>query len=367
MSTSHAYVAVTNDLNQDQRMHRVCSTLQSTGYQVTLIGRRKFNSESLYEQPFAQHRLSMFFQRGVLFYLEYQIRLFFYLLFTIKPSIMYSVDLDTVIPVRLASMLRRSKTIHDAHELFTEVPELLKSPIKRALWMTVGKMTMKGFDHRITVNNSLAKILSDSYGCDFTSIRNLPINREKSTAKLEFQRPYIWYQGVLNEGRGLEEMIGAMSSLPNLDLRLAGEGDRSLSLRVLAEKSKAKDRIHFYGWMNPSDMHAWASNAWLGINLLNDTAGNYYHSLANRTFDYVQAELPALHMDFPEYRTVIQKYEVGVLLTDLSSDHIASAIQNLISDTERYNQFRLECKKAKEELTWESESEKLTEIVKALQ
>ena len=360
MSTSHAYVAVTNDLNQDQRMHRICNTIQNAGYHVTLIGRRKPNSDSLYDQPFAQHRLPMFFQSGVLFYIEYQIRLFFCLLFVSKPAIIYSVDLDTALPVRLASILRRSKTIHDAHELFTEVPELLKSPVKRWIWKTIGKMTMKGFDQRITVNNSLAMILGGTYGCAFAPIRNLPTDKELSTAKLEFQRPYIWYQGVLNQGRGLEEMITAMASLPDLDLRIAGEGDRSLALRHLAEKSKAKDSIHFHGWMRPSDMHSWASDAWLGINLLDDSAGNYYHSLANRTFDYVQAELPALHMDFPEYRAVIEQYGVGDLVADLSSDRIVTTIQNLMADTHRYNQYRIACKKAKEELTWKSESDKLT-------
>ena len=214
-------------------MHRICNTIHSAGYRVTLIGRIKSNSDLLYNHSFAQHRLSMFFQSGVLFYIEYQIRLFFYLLFRSKPAIMYSVDLDTALPVRLASMLRGSKTIHDAHELFTEVPELLKSPFKRWIWKTIGKMTMKEFDCRITVNYSLAMILGDTYGCAFTPIRNLPIDKELSTAKLEFQRPYIWYQGVLNQGRGLEEMITAMTFLPDFDLRIAGEGDRSLTLRHL--------------------------------------------------------------------------------------------------------------------------------------
>ncbi len=366
MSTPHAYVAVTNDLNQDQRMHRICNTLENAGFLVTLVGRRKNDSELLYDQSFAQHRLSMFFQNGVLFYLEYQVRLFFFLLFSSSPKLMYSVDLDTALPIRLAALFRRSKTVHDAHELFTEVPELIKSPFKRSIWSMVGKMTMKGFDHRFTVNDSLAKILSDKYGSQFTSIRNLPTAKVRSSKKLNFNQPFVWYQGVLNEGRGLEQMIEAMTLLPNLELRIAGEGDISLTLRLLAEKSIASERIIFHGWMKPTDMHHWASNAWLGINLLDDSAGNYYHSLANRTFDYIQAELPALHMDFPEYRNVVEQYRVGDLTEGLNVSTVTNAIQELENDPVRYKQLCLNCKSAKVKLTWEYESKKMLAVLSEL-
>lgn len=355
---------MTNDLNQDQRMHRICNTLQGAGYQVTLVGRNKTDSESLYDQSFAQHRLSMFFQNGVLFYLEYQIRLFIYLLLAKSPRLMYSVDLDTVLPIRIAALLRRSVTIHDAHELFTEVPELIQSPMKRSIWKAVGKLTMKGFDHRITVNDSLAKILGETYGCIFISIRNLPASKKQSNVKLEFDRPYIWYQGVLNQGRGLEEIIVAMSSLSDLELRIAGEGDRSLTLRLLAEESIAHDRIHFHGWMQSDDMHDWASQAWLGVNLLDVKAGNYYHSLANRTFDYIQAELPALHMDFPEYRAVVKEYGVGELIDVLEIQNLIKLIDRLKNNPTRYNQIVESCKKAKVSLTWEHESKKLLKIIR---
>ncbi len=363
MSISHAYVAVTNDLNQDQRMHRICITLQDLGYDVTLVGRRKKNSEPLYNQVFGQHRLSMIFQSGVLFYVEYQIRLFYYLLFSSSPKLMYSVDLDTALPVKIAAWLRRSLSIHDAHELFTEVPELIASPIKRRIWSLVGEMTMKGYDHRFTVNESLAHILAETYGCEFIPVRNLPMTKERSTKKLIYARPYIWYQGVLNEGRGLEEVIFAMSSLPDLDLRIAGEGDRSLALRLLADNSVAHERIHFQGWMNPNDMHDWASNAWIGINLLDDSAGNYYHSLANRTFDYIQAELPALHMDFPEYRVVVEKYGIGELLSELSDKLIVKTIIDLQQDSVRYDYMKRSCITAKGSLAWEKECEKIIEVL----
>ena len=354
---------MTNDLNQDQRMHRICNTLLDQGYKVTLVGRKKNVSDPLYEQSFEQHRLSLFFESGVLFYLEYQIRLLVFLLTASSAKLMVSVDLDTAFPVRVASWIKRCKSIHDAHELFTDVPELMKSPIKRWLWTRVGKMTMKGFDHRFTVNKSLSRILEKKYNCEFTVLRNLPISKEKSTAKLQFDRPYIWYQGVLNEGRGLEQMIAAMKDLPSFDLRIAGEGDRSLTLRLQAEKSSASDRIIFHGWMNAKEMHDWASNAWLGINLLDENSGNYYHSLANRTFDYIQAGLPALHMDFPEYREVVEQYNVGVLLGDLNATAIRKMINLLHNDHDKYTLLRQFCDTYKSELTWDNESEKFTRFI----
>lgn len=359
MISPHAYVAVTNDLNQDQRMHRICNTIRQSGYHVTLIGRNKKESQALYHQDFDQHRLQLFFEKGILFYVEYQIRLFVYLMFAKSPSLIFSVDLDTALPVRLAGLVKRTKTIHDAHELFTEVPELLKSPIKRWVWKMVGKITMHSFDHRITVNDSLAEILQKTYSCSFLSIRNLPNQKPVSTTSLQFERPYLWYQGVLNEGRGLEELIKLMKHLPDLDLRIAGEGDHSQYLRYLAEKSLAKDRIHFHGWMNGEEMHDWASQAWLGVNLLDKESGNYYHSLANRTFDFVQAELPTLHMDFPEYRSLVDKYGIGLLLSDLQVNQILSAIRKVKEDDRLYERLCKACKAVKKELVWELEGKKI--------
>lgn len=365
MTKAYAYVAVTNDLNQDQRMHRICNTMREQGFHVTLIGRKKSGSEDLYKQKFEQHRLELFFSNGFLFYLEYQIRLFFYLMFAKSPKVIVSVDLDTALPVRLVGRIKNLKTIHDAHEWFTEVPELKKSPFKRWIWKMVGKLTVYAFDHRITVNQSLAQALKEEYNCDFIVVKNLPQAKEESLALISNDRPYIWYQGVLNEGRGLEELIVAMEDFPDLDLRVAGEGDRSMALRSMAEASSASDRIYFHGWLQPLELHDWASNAWLGVNLLNKNSDNYYYSLANRTFDFVQAKLPALHMDFPEYKQLIEEYKVGMLLSELSASEIVSAIRMLREDEALYEELQIECERAKAKLVWSLESEKIIEILAA--
>src|ERR1700748_435054 len=91
------FCTVTNDLNYDQRMIRICTSLVGAGYEVVLVGREWGGARPLAERPFGQHRLTMWFRRGKLFYLEYQFRLFFYLL-TQKMDAICAIDLDTILP-----------------------------------------------------------------------------------------------------------------------------------------------------------------------------------------------------------------------------------------------------------------------------
>src|SRR5688572_26752370 len=117
--------AVTNDLTYDQRMQRICRSLSAWGYDVELIGRERELSVPLSSETFRQTRLNCFFSKGKLFYLEYNLRLLFYLLFT-RFDAVCAIDLDTIVPVFIIGKLKGAKLIYDAHEYFTEVPEVVR-------------------------------------------------------------------------------------------------------------------------------------------------------------------------------------------------------------------------------------------------
>ena len=121
--------SVTTDLISDHRVHKLCLSLYNHGYDVTLVGRKK-NSQKLTSRPYKVIRFNMFFKKGFLFYMFFNLRLFFLLLFK-KSDILISNDLDTIFPNFLVSKFKKSQIIYDSHELFTEVPELLsKKKIK---------------------------------------------------------------------------------------------------------------------------------------------------------------------------------------------------------------------------------------------
>ena len=92
------FCTVTNDLNYDQRMIRICTSLTNAGFSVTLVGRQDRGSLPLADRPYRQHRLKMWTRRGKLFYVEYHFRLFFYLLGR-KMDAICAIDLDSILPV----------------------------------------------------------------------------------------------------------------------------------------------------------------------------------------------------------------------------------------------------------------------------
>lgn len=353
---------VSNDLTYDQRMIRICGTLAEAGYEVTLIGRELPSSRQLQAQPFAQKRIKLLFNKGKLFYLALNFRLFF-LLHTSRFDIVYAVDLDTLLAGRLASFFRGKTCVFDAHEYFTEVPELAKRPVSKRVWEVAARLAIPGLKHAITVCGSLADVFEKRYGVHFEVIRNVPKSRPPILSNEKAESPFVLiYQGVLNDGRGLEECIIAMKRLPDTQLWICGEGDLSEELRQIVQKNGLSGQVKFWGKLPPDELAKLTTQAHLGLNLLKNKGLNYYYSLANKAFDYIQAGLPSLGMKFPEYQLLNEKYDVFQLIDELDSGAIVAAVTQLRSDKYRYEQLANNCKEAAKQLNWEIESRKLLDF-----
>jgi hypothetical protein len=129
-------VSVINDLNTDQRVHKICTFIEQQGYRVVLIGRKRKASDPMETRSYQTMRMRLLFEKGGLFYAEFNLRLFFLLLFK-RSHILVANDLDTLLANFLVAKLKRKKLVYDSHEFFTEVPELLNRPRTRAVWLTI--------------------------------------------------------------------------------------------------------------------------------------------------------------------------------------------------------------------------------------
>ncbi len=348
------FFTVTNDLTYDQRMIRICGSLAAAGYSVRLIGRKQASSIPLLQRDFQQVRLPCFFQKGISFYAEYNIRLFFYLLFH-TADIYCAIDLDTILPNLLVSRIKGKQRVYDAHEYFTEVPEVVRRPTVKRFWEKIAHWSIPQFKHCYTVASELGHLMTEAYGPIFKVIRNVPIPSERVARPQLDQTFTLLYQGVLNEGRGLEVAIKAMKGLPGAQLWLAGEGDLSAALRSLVKQENLEGQVHFLGYLRPAALREITLQAHLGLNLLENKGLSYYYSLANKAFDYIQAGLPSVHMNFPAYLGLQHQYDVFCLLEELSVDALVSSVKYLQEDKSRYQQLQQNCLSARTKLNWKQE------------
>lgn len=360
-SEPHIICTVTNDLNYDQRMHRICSSLVQQGYQVTLVGRKKPESTLIQEKQFNQIRLNCFFRDGKLFYLEFNIWLLLYLLYE-RLDGLNPVDLDTIVPCWLAAKWKKIPCIHDAHEYFAEVPEVIHRPFVKHIWEWVARTFIPKMTTCYTVSYSLAEVLEKQYGKRFHVIRNVPwLTKSNLNPVLKGKRTsFILYQGALNKGRGLPQLIESMKFL-NMPLYLAGEGDLSQILREQVQSLGLKNKVHFLGQLSPNDLKELTPKAFLGYNVLEEEGLSYYYSLSNKFFDYVHAGVPMLTNNFPEYREINNEYQVACLV-DANVDAIVQSIQYLEHNPKVYDAMIENCLKVREIFNWNTEADKLVSL-----
>jgi glycosyltransferase involved in cell wall biosynthesis len=357
---------VTNDLQFDQRMRRICGTLSNAGYDVTLIGRRPISpSSTLSQTPYTQIQLAgLIFTKGKLFYLEFNLRLLLFLLF--KPcDAICSIDLDTAVPGIIAAKLRKKIHIFDAHELFTHVPEVARRPRIQAIWEKVQAFTFKHCNTAFTVGPAIAHYFTEKYHKPVQVVRNMPrasVVAHTDTAHFAAieNKKFILYQGALNEGRGLELLIQAMVNIP-CELVLAGEGDVSEPLRKLTQSLHLENKVHFLGMIPPHQLPALTKLAYIGFNVSENVGLSYYLSLNNKFFDYTQSHLPSLINPYPEYKQLLSEFQVG-LLTEPTVESIIEQASELLNNPSLYQELKSQCIAASEKWTWEQETPKLLSI-----
>jgi glycosyltransferase involved in cell wall biosynthesis len=365
-----AIVSVINDLSTDQRVHKVCNTLQQLGFEVTLLGRKQRSSLPLSKRNYSTKRMFLLFEKGPLFYAEYHVRLFFYLLFH-KADVLVSNDLDTLLPNYLISKIKSSDLVYDTHELFCEVPELQANPAKKKLWKRIETWIFPKLKYVFTVNDSIAKIYKEEYKVEVNVLRNMPLLANRNTgvysSKQELEIPsdkkIIVLQGAgINMDRGAEEAVQAMKYVNDAILLIIGSGDVIQVLKQMVSDQKLESKVKFIGKIPLEILFQFTQLADIGLTLDKDTNINYRYSLPNKLFDYIHAGVPVLASDLVEIKKIIKHYQIGDCIDNYTPQHIASKLNSMLIDEVQLQIWKKNAKIAAAQLNWENEEQILKEV-----
>lgn len=364
-----AIVSVINDLVTDQRVNKTCLTLQKAGYEVLLVGRRQRKSPPMDERRYASHRMKLLFEKGPCFYAEYNVRLFFFLFFH-RADLLFSNDLDTILPTYLVSKLKRKKMIFDSHEYFTETPELVGRPRVQRVWKRIEGYVVPRLPEMITVNESIADLFREKYGIRVSVVRNIPMKKalppkgDREQSGLPSDKHLLVLQGSgINIQRGAEELVEAMQYLDDCYLLIIGGGDVLPVLKDMAAGLGIADRIRFMPRMPYAQMMAYTQLAELGFTLDKATNLNYQLSLPNKLFDFIQAGVPVVSSHLVEIEKIIRKYNIGTFIGDHNPQTIAATIKDVFSKADLMALWKRNLPEAASELCWENEEQALLSVI----
>lgn len=355
---------VTNDVFTDQRVNKMAQTLHDMGFHPLLVGVKRPDSPPFNPAYASVKRISVIFQKGFLFYAEFNLKLFFFLLFT-KVHLLVANDLDTLLPVHLVARLRRNPLVYDTHEYFTGSPEIEDRPFRRWFWKSLEKYLFPRQKTIITVNESIAALYEKDFGKKLHVVRNMPRYRKpvempsRTELGLPEGLPLILLQGSgINVNRGTEELIEAF--LPEYGIRdalllIIGDGNVMEQLREKVRDQHLEKRVRFLPKMPYEQLMQHTSNATIGVSLDKPGSLNYLYSLPNKLFDYIMAGTPVLVSDLPELRRIVEKYQVGKISKNHDPSQIALCIKEMLNDPEQLSRWRSNCLEAAKEINWEKE------------
>ena len=205
-------------------------------------------------------------------------------------------------------------------------------------------------------------------------VRNIPaewdpkeeICREQRIAFChELQLPedtfLLMYHGVLTNGRGIENVVRAIAGLEKVAVILLGYGESSYvaTIKSLIKSLGVEKKVLFHSAVPQGELWQFIGAADAGMVLIENVCLSYYYSLPNKLFENIQSLTPVIGSNFPEISQIIDSYEIGLCCNPSDPREIATTIEAMRTDKDKYAFYKKRLGAAKKELSWENEKIRL--------
>ncbi|EMG28720.1 glycosyl transferase group 1 protein [Listeria fleischmannii 1991] len=394
-----------NGFTNDARVLRECTALLDAGYFVQLIALKNTQPAIQIEsENFRLHRISrqlIPFQKTGLFLIGIIITMFapllgalffVFLLILLMTKLHYLVrnliligkmtaqgmimrtdiyhanDLNTLLQAVLCSKVKRKKLIFDSHEINTS-----RSGYDLPIYRVFERLLIRFPDYVIHENDTRAKYFRRVYGFNPEVIYNYPF-LQKNTDKIDLHNqlqlaetePILLYQGGLQIGRGLENLLAAVPLFEKGTVVFIGDGKLKQTLKKATQQANLMHRVKFIEKVPVEELPLYTRNAYLGFQLLNNTCFNHFTAASNKLFEYMMAGVPVISCSFPEMKKVINDSKTGILVDSSDPVSIANAVNQLLKSPDLRSKMSERSLEAREIYNWEKEKIKFLNIYQKL-
>jgi glycosyltransferase involved in cell wall biosynthesis len=283
-------------------------------------------------------------------------------------------DLNTLaIGVRCKQARPGTRLVYDSHELATERSRMGQVARRRA-----GRTERRGLRHtdeRIWTTRTRAEYIVRRYGIPFpTLIHNVPERMEvkqgwdlRERLGIPADRRILLYQGSIQEFRGIEESIEAVTLLDRCVLVVIGYGYHRPALEEMVRRRGLDDRVRFFGPIPNDELLYYTASADVGLCVIRGQSLSYRWSMPNKLFEYMMAGIPIVASDFEEMGRVVREEGVGTVCDPDDPASIAAAVRAIVDDPAAEARFRAATRVAIAKYNWDEEEKKLLALYRRLE
>jgi glycosyltransferase involved in cell wall biosynthesis len=287
-----------------------------------------------------------------------------------RPDAIHAHDFSTLPAGWLAARLCRVPLVYDAHEVNLDREGYYRQLVR--VIALVESCLIRRCGRVITTTELRARHFRRVYRLTRTPavLQNRPEYRPAATPPVDLRADLAiapgallcLYQGGLQEGRGLHNLITAVAAIEGVHVVLLGGGHQQQALKAHAAGSNGAARIHFVGQVGSGDVAAFTRAADVGVQVLRHTCFNHWSTDSNKLFEYAQAGLAVIASNFPEIRRIVQAHDFGLLVDPHDVAAIRAALARLRDDRTLLARLRANAVRAAPLLDWGSQEPGLLDL-----
>lgn len=292
---------------------------------------------------------------------------------TVPVEVVHAHDLDCLAAGVAIASRRGVPLIYDTHEMATG-RNLASAHRQRLARRREGRL-IKHVTQVISAAPGYTQRITDFYGqrpgavvLNASPLHDLHrCNHDLRTA-LGFpdEAFVVVHQGVLLPNRGIDQGIEAMATLDDGYLAIIGYGPHRAALEILVRDLQVTDRVRFLGAVPANELICWSASADAALCTIVGTSDSYRHSMPNKLFEYIMAEVPIIASHYPGMGSLVAENGFGLTCDPESVDDIADCISQLMADQDLRARIRENLAARRADFAWPTQAQKLLQVYDAL-
>jgi glycosyltransferase involved in cell wall biosynthesis len=358
---------VTNDVSHDTRVRREARALMDAGAAVTIVGVGSSEAaDDVYDirlvKPARASSVRAWMARVIAnlcatWSFERRMQR---AAIDVRGDVYHCHDLDTLWAGYRVSRRHKAALVYDSHELYLEQPGI-RDQWWASLLAPVERYIAPQADMVITVNDAVADELVKRYPIPRpVVVYNGP---DRCAVPVSSARPLrVLFQGSFTEGRGLRDVLRAVTLVRGLvHVSLQGFGPLEHELREMVELLRLRADVTFIPPCAPEDTARCSAGYDVGIVAEDPSSLSFYLSSPNKFFSYLGGGLAVLVPDLPVIRGILDEYECGMVVDEMTPVALASALCWLAEHPKDVMRMKQGAARACAEYSWGNQARRLVD------